>query len=455
MFNPIHKRRLAAVTLAAAAALAVTVTAQASELPKIAYEKFELPNGLRVILSVDKSAPVVATYVHYHVGSKNERPDRTGFAHFFEHLMFEGTDNIPRHQLDKIVQSAGGSLNAHTTFDETGYEITLPSNQLKLALWIESERMLHARVEQVGVETQRGVVKEEKKVRLDNAPYGSIFENLAKYVGAGTPYAWTPIGSDQYIDRATIDEFREFYKTYYVPNNAVMAIVGDIDIERTKQLVMDYFADIPRGKDIPRPTVDMKPVAESKDVEIKEDKTPLPALLYAYAGVKKGAPDSYALDLLTTILGTGKSSRLYRDMVDEKQLAVEVEAFPISLESGGITGLLAIAHPTVTMDQVAAEFDKQIADVQNNGVTQEEFEKALNQIKTQTAKAFTSALDKAEALAESETYFGDPGRINTEMDRYLAVTRDDIKRVAQQYLDAKHRIVLKYVTPSKGGGKAE
>lgn len=449
MFNPIHKRRLAAVTLAAAAALAVTV--RASELPKITYEKFELPNGLRVILSVDKSAPVVATYVHYHVGSKNERPDRTGFAHFFEHLMFEGTDNIPRHQLDKIVQSAGGNLNAHTTFDETGYEITLPSNQLKLALWIESERMLHARVEQIGVETQRGVVKEEKKLRLDNAPYGSIFENLARYVGANTPYSWTPIGSDQYIDRATIEEFREFYKTYYVPNNAVMAVVGDIDIPRTKQLIMDYFADIPRGKDIVRPTVDMKPVAESKSVEVKEDKTPLPALLYAYAGVKKGDPDSYALDMLTTILGTGKSSRLYRDMVDDKRIAVQVEAFPIELEAGGITGLLAIAHPTVTMDQLGAEFDREIQGVQQNGVTDQEFEKARNQIKTQTAKAFTSALDKAEALAESETYFGDPGRINGEMDRYMAVTRDDIKRVAQKYLDPSHRIILKYTTPSKGG----
>ncbi len=448
MFNPMHMRRLAAVALAAATAL--TVSVRASDLPKITYEKFVLPNGLRVILAVDKTAPVVATYVHYHVGSKNERPDRTGFAHFFEHLMFEGTDNIPRHELDKIVQGAGGNLNAHTTFDETGYEITLPANQLKLALWIESERMMHARVEEIGVETQRGVVKEEKKMRLDNAPYGSIFENLAKYVGAGTPYSWTPIGSDQYIDKATIQEFRDFYKTYYVPNNAVMAIVGDIDVAKTKQLVMDYFGSIPRGAEVTRPTFDFKPLV-AQTVDIKEDKTPLPALLYAFQGTGKADKDSYALDMLMTILGTGKSSRLYREMVDNKRLAVQVEAFPLTLESSGIAGLLAIAHPTSTMNQLAAEFDQEIQDVQRNGVTEQEFEKARNQLKTQIAKSFTSALDKATALAESETYFGDPGRINSEMDRYMQVTREDIKRVAQKYLDPSHRVVLRYVVPSKEG----
>src|SRR4051812_47910713 len=201
MLYPIRKSRAIVAGLSLAAALAST--AYAGDLPKVSYEKFELPNGLRVVLSVDKTAPVVATYVHYHVGSKNEREDRTGFAHFFEHLMFEGTDNIPRHSIDKIIQAAGGRLNAHTSFDETGYEIMLPSNELKLALWLESERMLHARVEEIGVETQRGVVKEEKKSSLDNRPYGSILENLAKYTATGTPYEWVPIGSAQYIDKAT------------------------------------------------------------------------------------------------------------------------------------------------------------------------------------------------------------------------------------------------------------
>ncbi|MBC8145295.1 MAG: insulinase family protein, partial [bacterium] len=376
MLRPLNKGRVVAVGLSLATALTVSVSA--ADLPTITYDKFVLPNGLTVILSVDKTAPVVATFVHYHVGSKNERPDRTGFAHFFEHLMFEGSKNIQRHSLDKLVQTAGGWLNAFTSFDETGYQIKLPSNQLKLALWIESERMLHAQVEEIGVETQRGVVKEERNVRYDNTPYGSIMENMAKYVGNGTPYAWTPIGSTQYIDQAKIEEFREFYKQYYLPNNAVLAVVGDFDPASTRRLIEDYFSAIPRGPEVARPKFTMALGTAEQSVEIREEKTPLPALIYAYRSVGKAHADSYALEMLATILATGNSSRMYRQMVDEKRLAVGVQAFPLTLESGGIVGLFAVSHATVTMDQVGREFDKLIADVQADGVTQEEFQKARN-----------------------------------------------------------------------------
>ena len=290
MFLPARKRHAVIAGLSLATAMAAS--AVAADLPQIKYEKFELPNGLRVILSVDKSAPVVATFVHYHVGSKNERPDRTGFAHFFEHLMFEGSENIPRHTIDKIVQAAGGNLNAFTSWDETGYEIMLPSNELKLALWIESERMLHGKVEEIGVETQRGVVKEERKARYENTPYGSVFSNIGANVAAGTPYEWSPIGESQYIDQATIDEFRAFYKKYYVPNNAVLAIVGDIDIAKTRKLVEEYFAAIPRGAEIERPKFDLPLGTAEKSVEVKEEQTPLPALIYAYRGPKNGSNDS-------------------------------------------------------------------------------------------------------------------------------------------------------------------
>jgi zinc protease len=449
MLFPIRKCH--AVVAGLSLATAIAVNAQTSDLPTVNFVKFDLPNGLRVVISVDKTAPVVATFVHYHVGSKNERPDRTGFAHFFEHLMFEGTENIARHSIDKIVQSAGGRLNAFTTFDETGYQIQLPSNQLKLALWLESERMLHARVEEIGVETQRGVVKEERKNRYDNTPYGSILENLAKYTGEGTPYAWTPIGSAQYIDQAKIDEFREFYKTYYVPNNAVLAIVGDVDLDRTKQLVAEYFGDIPRGKDIQRPQFTMMEGKGEKVVDVREDNTPLPALLYAYRTPKRGEKDAYAIEVLATILATGNSSRLYQNMVDQKPLAVGVQAFPFDLENGGLLGLFAVSHPTVTMDQLGTEFTKEIESVQKAGVTQEEFTKALNQLETQFARRFDDALDKAQALATYETYFGDPNLINTEIDRYTSLTRDDIQRVAQKYLVADNRVVLKYYPASKGG----
>lgn len=440
-----------AVGLSLATALTVNAS-PTSDLPTISYEKFVLPNGLTVILSVDKTAPVVATFVHYHVGSKNERPDRTGFAHFFEHLMFEGSKNIQRHSLDKMVQTAGGWLNAYTSFDETGYQIKLPSNQLKLALWIESERMLHAQVEEIGVETQRGVVKEERNMRYDNTPYGSILENMAKYVGNGTPYAWTPIGSAQYIDQAKIEEFRDFYKQFYLPNNAVLAVVGDFDVASTRQLIEDYFGAIPRGAEITRPQFDLKLGAAEQSIEIREEKTPLPALIYAYRSVGKGHADSYALDMLATILATGNSSRMYRQMVDEKRLAVGVQAFPLTLENGGIVGLFAVSHPTVTMEQLGREFDQLIADVQAEGVTEEEFQKARNQLETQYAHSFTDVMDKAQALASYETFFKDPALINTEIDRTMAVTRADIQRVARNYLVPTNRVVLKYLPPAQGGG---
>ncbi|MDB5033707.1 MAG: processing peptidase [Chlorobi bacterium] len=449
MLYPIRKCHALVAGFSLATVLAAN--AQTSDLPQVNFTKFELPNGLRVVLSVDKSAPVVASFVHYHVGSKNERADRTGFAHFFEHLMFEGTENIPRHSLDKIVQSAGGNLNAFTSFDETGYQINLPSNQLKLALWIESERMLHARVEEVGVETQRGVVKEERKNRYDNTPYGSLFENLAVHTGAGTPYGWTPIGSAQYIDQAKIDEFRDFYKTYYVPNNAVLAIVGDIDIEKTKQLITDYFGGIPRGREIERPNFSVPMGTAEKTVDIHEESTPLPALLFAYRTPKRGDKDAYAIELLATIMATGNSSRLYRDMVDQKQLALNVQAIPLDLENGGLLGLFAVSHPTVTMGQLAEGFGREIEDVQNNGVTEEEFQKARNQIETQYARRFDNALDKAMALASYETYFGDPALINTEINRYMSITREDIQRVARTYLNPQNRVVLKYFPPTQGG----
>jgi predicted Zn-dependent peptidase len=227
-----------------------------SSLRPIEFTEFDLPNGLHVILHENHVAPVVSTYLLYGVGSKNERSDRTGFAHFFEHLMFEGSENIPRGQIDKYISGAGGNLNASTSFDKTDYYFNLPSNQLKLALWIESERMMHAKIDEKGVETQRAVVKEEKRQRVDNQPYGTLFEELAKMMFKGTPYEWVPIGSFQYIDSAKIEEFRAFHRTYYVPNNATLAIAGDFNTAEVKSLVEAYFGPIPKGAEVPRPTID-------------------------------------------------------------------------------------------------------------------------------------------------------------------------------------------------------
>ncbi|MCH2613724.1 MAG: insulinase family protein, partial [Opitutales bacterium] len=248
----------------------------------IEFEEYDLPNGLHVILHRNTDAPVVSTYMLYHVGSKDERPDRTGFAHFFEHLMFEGSENIDRGQIDKLISGAGGNLNASTSFDRTDYYINLPSNELELALWIESERLLHAVIDETGVETQREVVKEERRSRYDNQPYGSLMEKMAAAVFADTSYAWTPIGSTQYIDEATIDEFRDFYKKWYVPNNAILSIAGDIDIEKTKNLVARYFGDIPKGQEPDRVDIDWQLDVDGIKKKLEEPMTPLPATVHIW-----------------------------------------------------------------------------------------------------------------------------------------------------------------------------
>src|SRR5919112_1863214 len=212
-----------------------------AQAPRIEFEKYTLPNGLTIILHRDTTAPVVAVTALYHVGSKNEDTARTGFAHFFEHLLFEGSENIKRGEFDKYVTNAGGSLNANTSQDRTFYYELLPSNQLKLGLWLESERMMHAKIAQIGVNTQREVVKEEKRQRIDNQPYGTILTEILKRAQKGTPYAWAPIGSLEHLNAAKLNQFIDFYKTFYVPNNCVLSIAGDINIEQTKKLVEDYF----------------------------------------------------------------------------------------------------------------------------------------------------------------------------------------------------------------------
>ena len=441
---------------------ALTVLATASLLPAgakdepaprvvlkpIKFIEYDLPNGLHVILHENHAAPVVATYVLYHVGSKNERPDRTGFAHFFEHLMFEGSDNIPRARIDKLISGAGGNLNASTSFDQTDYFFNLPSNQLKLALWIESERMMHSKIDEIGVETQRKVVKEEKRRSYDNRPYGSLFEELAKLVFKGTPYAWVPIGSAQYIDQATIEEFRDFWKTYYLPNNATLAIAGDFDPETVKKLVADYFGPIPRGPDIVRPIVELPPQTAPVKHDVLKDNTPLPATLHAWRAPKETDPDAYPLELLGNILSSGRSSRLYKRLVEKEQAALQVQAFPYLLEKAGMLGVQAIGQQGVTLDQLDALITEEVERVKADGVTEDEHQKALNQQEAQFASSFGTMSARAKNLARYHLFYGDANLINTELDRYLAVKRDDLQRVAKKYFTKEGVNILRFPVPA-------
>ncbi len=319
---------------------------------EIEFTEFDLDNGLHVILHEDHSTPIVAITTTYHVGSKNEDPNRTGFAHFFEHLMFSGTKNIPRGQIDKLILGSGGTLNANTSFDRTFYYMVLPSNQLKLGLWIESERMLHLNVDSISVETQRKVVKEERKQRYDNQPYGSFFEEIFSHAYKVHPYRWVPIGSVQYIDKATIDEFREFYKTYYVPNNATLSIAGDIDEDDAKDLIEEYFAGIPRGTKKMHIPTEVEPPQKAEVRDTVFDNIQLPAVIEAYHIPAQGTKDYYAINMLTTLLSEGQSSWLYKDLVDKEQKAVTEGAFPIALEDPGLFITYGIVNQGVKADSL-------------------------------------------------------------------------------------------------------
>lgn len=424
-----------------------------AKMPVIDFVEYDLPNGLHVILHQNKTAPVISTYLLYHVGSKNERSDRTGFAHFFEHLMFEGTENIQRGQIDKLVSAAGGNLNASTSFDRTDYHFNLPANQLGLALWIDSERMMHGKVEQLGVETQRQVVKEERRRGTDNAPYGTLFENLVGLTFKGSPYEWPPIGSAQYIDQAKLEEFREFYHHFYVPNNATLVVAGDFEIEPTKKLIADYFGPIPRGKEIERPQFELKPQTTPTEQTVTAPTTPLPAVVHAWRAPAETAADAPALELLGDILGTGRSSRLYERLVRGEQAASEIEVFPYLLEKGGLIGIFAIGNPQTPLEKLDGLIDEEIAKVRDSGVTAEELQKAKNLKLREIASSYGTMQSRAENLAHYHVMFGDTAQINREWERYEAVTPADIQRVAAKYFQPEGVNILRFPVEKKQDSK--
>ncbi|MHB1921793.1 MAG: M16 family metallopeptidase [Chitinophagaceae bacterium] len=412
---------------------------------KIQFIQYHLSNGLTVILHQDKSVPVVAVTVLYHVGSKNETPGRTGFAHFFEHLMFEGSKYIKRGQYMKYVTDAGGTLNANTSQDRTFYYEILPSNQLQLGLWLESERMLHLKIDSIGVKTQREVVKEEKRMRYDNQPYGSIFKQVLKRAFAGTPYASAPIGSMKDINKAKLAEFIQFHKIYYVPNNAVLSIAGDIQMDSTRQLIQEYFGPIPRGiYPIVRPLVKVQPLKDTQ-VVIIPDHIQLPAVIEAFRMPKEGSPDYYAAKVLATILSGGPSSRMNTALVDKMQLAAYAGTEPYFNENAGLLINIAIANMGVQPDTLQWAIDQQVEKIKDSLVSVEEYQKAMNKIETGFVTGNSSMMGIAESLANYEVYFGDANLINTELGRYEKVTREQILEVARKYLNQDNRVVLYYV----------
>jgi zinc protease len=415
---------------------------------KIEFKEFTLDNGLQVIMHQDNTTPIIVTSVLYHVGSKNENPERTGFAHFFEHLMFEGSENIERGQYMDIIRSRGGSLNAYTSNDFTYYYELLPSNELELALYMESERMLHSKVDATGVETQREVVKEERRQRYENQPYGTILPETLKRAYQVHPYQWAPIGSMDHLNAATIEEFQQFYKDFYVPNNATLTIAGDIDYAKTESLVRTYFSEIPKGaKPIYRPSVvEPKKTAEIRDVVY--DNIQIPAVIQAYNLPPRKHPDSYALSMLSTYLTGGNSSLMTKELVDKQQKALALAAIPLELEDGGVFLMYGITNMGVEPKALEEEVDRLIKQVQDQGISDEEFAKLKNIMENNIVSGNSTVAGIAENLAESKVIYGDTNYINQVMDAYAKVTKADIQRVAKEYMDPKGRVVLYYLPKS-------
>ncbi len=424
----------------------VLFSATLANAQKVAFTEYDLANGLHVILHQDNTAPVVAVSVMYHVGSKNEQTDRTGFAHFFEHLLFEGSDNIKRGEFMKIVSSNGGQNNANTSQDRTFYYEVFPSNQLETGLWLESERMFHPVINQVGVKTQNEVVKEEKRLRVDNQPYGNFLNEVMKRLFTKHPYNWVPIGSMAHLDAATLDEFIAFNKKYYVPNNATLVIAGDINAEKTKKLVNDYFAEIPAGAPVAKVNIKEDPITKEMVDTAYDNNIQIPAVMTAYRTPGMTSKESLALQLAADVLSTGASSRMYKKMVDDKKNSLSVGCFNYALEDYGAYITYALPSGPYPLDSLLKDMDDEIVKLQTDLISETEFTKIRNQYENNYIGKNAKMLGVAENLADGYTFQNkNTNYINEELTEVRKVTRNDIQAVAKKYLNKNQRVVLYYL----------
>ena len=410
----------------------------------IAFTEFDLPNGLHVILHEDRGTPIVAVSVMYHVGSKNETPDRRGFAHFFEHLLFEGSKNIQRGEFSKLVERAGGVLNANTTGDRTYYFEVLPSNQLELGLWLESERMLHAKVDQVGVDTQREVVKEERRQRYENQPYGTVTMEVLKRAFKEHPYQWPTIGYMEDLNAATEADYQAFYKKFYIPNNATLVVAGDMDPISTRSLVERYFGGIPQGAPVERPTM-VEPPLGGEVRDTIHDRIQLPAVVMGYRIPANGTPDFYAVELLNRLLSNGNSARMNTALKDQQQVAVYTGAFSFPFEHPGIAMLFAVANGGVDAARLEAARQREIDALCDAPIAPEELAKLKVQLETETLADNSRVAGIANNLANAHVMLGRTELINSELDRYLNLTAEDLQRAARTYFVQDNRVVLHYL----------
>ncbi len=433
------------LSVAASAFVAVLANAQ-----QINFEEYKLSNGLHVILHQDNSAPVVTTGVMYHVGSKDEQVGKTGFAHFFEHLLFEGTHNIQRGEWFKIVSSHGGSNNANTTTDRTYYYETFPSNNLELGLWMESDRLLQPIINQIGVDTQKEVVKEEKRQRLDNQPYGrfSYGEATMPHIFDKHPYRWSVIGSFEDLSSAKLEDFQHFSKKYYVPNNAVLVVAGDFQTPEAKKLIEKYFGSIPKGEVIKKSFPKEEPITQERRVTEYDANIQIPLLAFNYRTSDNKSKDAYALDMLSSYLSGGKTSVLYKKYVDEKKEALQIFAFNRQMEDYGVYTIGVLPQGNTPLDKLEQSIQQDIEKVQKDLISEEEYQKLLNTYENSFVSQRSGVENIAHALADAYMLQGDTNKINTELKMYQSVSREDIREVARKYLGKNQRIIINYLPES-------
>ena len=416
---------------------------------KVAFEEYDLENGMHVILHNDNSAPVVITSVMYHVGAKDEQPDRTGFAHFFEHLLFEGTANIKRGEWFKIVTANGGTNNANTTEDRTYYYEVFPSNNLEMGLWMESERLLHPVINQIGVDTQNEVVKEEKRLRYDNSPYGQLIPQVKKNMFKNHPYRWTTIGSMEHLDAATLEEFQAFNKKFYIPNNAVLVVAGDIsNVAQTKEWIQKYFGSISKGAPIVRQTYNEDPITETIKARFEDPNIQKEMVVAAYRTPSMKTRDARVLDMISTILSEGKSSRLYKKIVDDKKMALQIGAFSYSQEDHGTYILYGLPQGENTSADLLKEVDEEIVKLQTELISENELQKLKNIYDNNYVNSNSSVEGIADNLATYYMLYKDVNLINTEIEIYRSITREEIRDIAKKYLNPNQRLILDYA-PAK------
>jgi zinc protease len=445
-----------AACLWAGAAIGVSAQAGASPAaqtvrpPQMKVVTRELPNGLKLVMVEDHKTPIVSLQLWYHVGSKDERPGRTGFAHLFEHLMFKGSAHVEPEEHMRIIEAMGGVTNAYTTEDVTVYFETVPSNYLARALWLEADRMGGLNISQENFDAERDVVKEERRLRYDNQPYGRVWEDLSEAAFTQHPYRHSVIGSMEDLNKATVEDVREFFHAFYRPDNATLVLVGDLNPDEAVRMAQTYFGGIPRpAQKIERINAPEPPQKAERRLTKSYENSPLPAVIMGYHGPANFAPDSYPLDVATTILSSGQSSILYTKLVYEQRLATQAQAFGFFSEDPNLVIFRAILNQGKTPAEGEKALDEVIEYLKTTPVDPRDLEKAKNQQIAALVLRRQRVQAKAEALGLSAVVGKDVNLVNTELDRYLKVTAEDIQRAARQYFVPAQRTVLIVEPPNE------